>query len=250
MLDVAGLDVAYGDLHVLWDVSFVVRQGELVALLGPNGAGKTTALRAIFGLVPVRAGTVTFQGASLLAEPPYTRIRHGMSLVPEGRRFFPQMSVEENLELGCFAVGPRDGLRQELDRVYVVFPVLAERRRQAAGTLSGGQQQMLAIGMGLISHPALLALDEPSLGLAPLVVDHLYEVVARLRGEGITVLLVEQQIYAALELADRAYILETGRIRREGTGRALLADPYIRSTYLGIGAPAVSSPARKPDRVS
>jgi branched-chain amino acid transport system ATP-binding protein len=237
VLDVAGLDVAYGDLRVLWDVSFSVRRGELVALVGPNGAGKTTTLRAIFGLVPVLAGAVTLQGVPLLAEPPYTRIRHGMSLVPEGRRFFPHMSVEENLELGCFALGPRDGLRRELDHIYAVFPTLGERRRQAAGTLSGGQQQMLAIGMGLISHPVLLALDEPSLGLAPMVVDHLYEVVAGLKREGITVLLVEQQIYAALELADRAYILETGRIRREGPGGALLADPYIRSTYLGIGAP-------------
>ena len=238
MLEVAGLDVAYGDLRVLWDVSLSLRQGELVALVGPNGAGKTTTLRAIFGLVPIRKGNVTFQGASLPAEPPHTRIRHGLSLVPEGRRFFPRMTVAENLELGCFAVGARDGLRRELDRIYAIFPVLAERRRQLAGTLSGGQQQMLAIGMGLISHPVLLALDEPSLGLAPMVVDSLYEVVARLRGEGLTVLLVEQQIYAALELADRAYILETGRIRREGTGRALLADPYIQATYLGV-SPAV-----------
>ena len=237
MLEVAGLDVAYGDLRVLWDVSLTVREGELVALVGPNGAGKTTTLRAIFGLVPVVRGRVSFQEADLLAEPPYTRIRRGLSLVPEGRQFFPHMGDEENLELGCFSVGARNGLRRELDRIYAIFPPLAERRRQLAGTLSGGQQQMLAIGMGLISHPRLLALDEPSLGLAPLVVDQLYEVMARLRAEGLTVLLVEQQIYAALELADRAYILETGRIRQEGAGRELLADPYIRSTYLGIGAP-------------
>ena len=244
MLEVLGLDVAYGDLRVLWDVGLSVRRGELVALVGPNGAGKSTTLRAIFGLVPVLRGQVTFQGVPLLGEPPHTRIRRGLSLVPEGRRFFPLMTVEENLELGCFTLGAREGLRRELDRIYAVFTVLGERRRQAAGTLSGGQQQMLAIGMGLISHPVLLVLDEPSLGLAPLVVDHLYEVVARLRGEGITVLLVEQQIYAALELADRAYILETGRIRREGTGGALLADPYIRSTYLGIGAPPAPPSSR------
>jgi branched-chain amino acid transport system ATP-binding protein len=237
MLDAAGLDVAYGDLRVLWDVSLTVRRGELVALVGPNGAGKTTTLRALFGLVPVQRGRVVFEGADLLAEPPHARIRRGLSLVPEGRQFFPHMTVEDNLELGCFALGARNGLRRELDRIYAMFPPLADRRRQAAGTLSGGQQQMLAIGMGLISHPVLLALDEPSLGLAPLVVDQFYEVLARLRGEGLTVLLVEQQIYAALGLADRAYILETGRIRREGTGRDLLADPYIRSTYLGIGAP-------------
>ncbi len=238
MLEVAGLDVAYGALRVLWGVSLAVREGETIALVGPNGAGKTTTLRAIFGLVPALSGRVTFEGADLLADPPHDRIRRGLSLVPEGRQFFPHMAVEENLEMGCFSMGARNGLRRELDRIYAVFPPLGERRRQAAGTLSGGQQQMLAIGMGLISHPRLLVLDEPSLGLAPLVVDQLYDVLAGLRGEGLTVLLVEQQIYAALELADRAYILETGRIRQEGAGRDLLADPHIRSTYLGIGSPA------------
>jgi branched-chain amino acid transport system ATP-binding protein len=235
MLEVQDLTVSYGDLRVLWEVSFSVNKGEMVALIGPNGAGKTTSLKAIFGLIPVDAGQVRLDGVSLLGRPPYERIRHGLGLVPEGRRIFPAMTVEENLELGGFAVPPPNGLRQEIERVCELFPILAERRRQLAGTLSGGEQQMLAFGMALISRPTLLILDEPSLGLGPLVVESLYETVAQLKREGLTILLVEQQIFLALELADRAYVLETGRIRREGRGAALLHDPHIRSTYLGAG---------------
>ncbi|MGH7264976.1 MAG: ABC transporter ATP-binding protein [Candidatus Rokuibacteriota bacterium] len=234
MLEVRDLTVGYGDLRVLWGVSFDVRAGELVALIGPNGAGKSTALKAIAGLVPAEAGAVTLDGVPLLGEPPYTRVRRGFGLVPEGRGLFPLMTVEENLALGGFAAPPPEGLAMALERVYALFPVLAERRRQLAGSLSGGEQQMLAIGMALVSRPRLLALDEPSLGLAPLVVDLLYETVARLKREGLTVLLVEQQVYLALELADRAYVLETGRIRREGTGAALLADPHVQQHYLGV----------------
>ncbi len=236
MLEVSGLSVSYGDLRVLWEVSFSVNKGELVALIGPNGAGKTTSLKAILGLVPVEAGDVRLNGTSLLGRPPYERIRHGLSLVPEGHRIFPAMTVEENLELGGFAVPPPNGLRYEIERVYALFPILAERRRQWAGTLSGGEQQMLALGMALISSPTLLVLDEPSLGLAPLVVESLYQTIVRLRQEGLTILLVEQQVFLALELADRAYVLETGRIRHEGTGRDLLHDPHVRSTYLGVGS--------------
>jgi branched-chain amino acid transport system ATP-binding protein len=233
VLEVRDLSVAYGDLRVLWRVSFTVRQGELVALIGPNGAGKSTALKAIAGLVAVEEGTVTLDGASLLGEPPHTRIRRGLCLVPEGRGLFPAMSVEENLELAGFAVRPPEGLTRARERIYALFPVLAQRRRQLAGSLSGGEQQMLAIGMGLVGRPRLLILDEPSLGLAPLVVDHLYATIARLRGEGLTILLVEQQVFLTLELADRAYVLETGRIRQEGEARALLADPHVQATYLG-----------------
>jgi branched-chain amino acid transport system ATP-binding protein len=236
MLEVAGLTVSYGDLRVLWGVDFRVGAGELVALIGPNGAGKTTALKAIAGLIPVDAGRVTLDGASLLGEPPYTRIRRGLSLVPEGRGLFPGMTVRENLELGGFAVPPPDGLRVALDRVSALFPILAARRGQLAGTLSGGEQQMLAIAMALLSQPRLLVLDEPSLGLAPLVVDQLYRAVAALKRDGLTILLVEQQVYLALELADRAYVLETGRIRQEGPGRALLADAHVRDAYLGAAA--------------
>ncbi len=236
MLEVRDLTVAYGDLRVLWGVSFTVKAGELVALIGPNGAGKSTTLKAISGLVPVEAGRVTLDGASLLDEPPYTRIRRGLSLVPEGRGLFPALTVEENLELGGFAVPPSDGLGPALERVHALFPLLAARRRQLAGSLSGGEQQMLAIGMGLLSRPRLLVLDEPSLGLAPLVVDQLYDAVARLKRDGLTILLVEQQVYRALGLADRAYVLETGRIRQEGTGPALLADAHIQEAYLGEAA--------------
>jgi branched-chain amino acid transport system ATP-binding protein len=234
MLEVRDLTVAYGDLRVLWGVSFTVGAGELVALIGPNGAGKSTALKAIAGLVPVEAGEVRFEGRSLLGEPPHTRIRRGLSLVPEGRGLFPAMSVEENLELGGFAVPPPEGLGPALARIYALFPILAARRRQLAGTLSGGEQQMLAIGTGLVARPRLLVLDEPSLGLAPLVVDQLYDTVGRLRREGLTILLVEQQVFLALGLADRAYVLETGRIRQEGTGSALLADAHVQEAYLGV----------------
>jgi branched-chain amino acid transport system ATP-binding protein len=234
VLEVSDLTVAYGDLRVLWSVSFRVGAGELVALIGPNGAGKSTALKAIAGLVPVEAGRVTLDGAELLGEPPYRRIRRGLGLVPEGRGLFPAMTVEENLELAGFAVPPPDGLGPALERACALFPVLAARRRQLAGTLSGGEQQMLAIAMALLSRPRLLVLDEPSLGLAPVVVDRLYETVAGLHREGLTILLVEQQVFLALELADRAYVLETGRIRQEGSGRALLADAHVQETYLGV----------------
>jgi branched-chain amino acid transport system ATP-binding protein len=243
MLEVAGLTVSYGDLRVLWSVDFRVGAGELVALIGPNGAGKTTALKAIAGLIPVDAGHVTLDGASLLDEPPYARIRRGLSLVPEGRGLFPGMTVRENLELGGFAVPPPDGLRSALDRVSALFPILGARRGQLAGTLSGGEQQMLAIAMALLSRPRLLVLDEPSLGLAPLVVDQLYRAIAGLKGDGLTILLVEQQVFLALELADRAYVLETGRIRQEGPGRALLADPHVRDAYLGAAAATTTTPA-------
>src|SRR3990172_2502838 len=236
MLEVKDLSVSYGDLRVLWGISFSVRKGELVALIGPNGAGKTTSLKAIFGLVPVEGGQVSLNGASLLGRPPFERIRHGLRLVPEGRRIFPEMTVGENLALGGLAVPPPRGLRHEIDRVYSLFTILAERRRQWAGTLSGGEQQMLAVGMALISNPTLLVLDEPSLGLAPLVVHALYEAVAQLKRDGLTILLVEQQVVLALTLAERAYVLETGRIQREGSGSNLLNDPHIRSTYLGIGS--------------
>jgi branched-chain amino acid transport system ATP-binding protein len=236
VLEVRDLAVSYGDLRVLWGVSFAVGAGELVALIGPNGAGKSTTLKAIAGLVPVEAGSVTLDGAPLLDEPAYGRIRRGLSLVPEGRSLFPAMTVQENLELGGFAVPPPEGLRAAIDRVSALFPILAARRRQLAGTLSGGEQQMLAIGMALISRPRLLCLDEPSLGLAPLVVDQLYETVGRLKAGGLTILLVEQQVFLALELADRAYVLETGRIRLEGAGRALLADPHVQEAYLGMAS--------------
>jgi len=232
MLQVRGLSVAYGDLPALRDVSFDVRAGELITMIGPNGAGKTTTLKAVLGLLPCRAGTMTFQGQPLHDQPPHRRVRLGLTLVPEGRHIFPRMTVQENLELGA-ARGRRAPVAG-LEWSFGLFPILAERRKQLAGTLSGGQQQMLAIGRALMSNPQLLMLDEPSLGLAPLVVDQLYDKIGALKAEGLTILLVEQQVYGALELADRAYVLETGRIVREGNRADLLADDYIQKTYLAL----------------
>ncbi|MBI2370108.1 MAG: ABC transporter ATP-binding protein [Deltaproteobacteria bacterium] len=234
MLDVRGVSVRYGDLQALWDVTFAVRAGELVAIIGPNGAGKTTILKTILGLVRPAAGSIDFRGAPLTRYPPYDRVARGIALVPEGRRIFPNMSVRDTLELGAYTAGRRADLRPRVERVYDLFPVLASRQRQAAGTLSGGEQQMLAIGRALMADPALLMLDEPSLGLAPVVIDHLYDRLGELKGRGLTILLVEQYVAGALELADRAYVLETGRIVREGAGHELLADDYIQKTYLAL----------------
>jgi branched-chain amino acid transport system ATP-binding protein len=234
MLEVTRLGVAYGDLRAVWDVSFRVDAGELVAIVGSNGAGKTTALRAIHGLVPPTGGEIVFEGRRLTAQPSHRRVREGIALVPEGRRVFPQMSVLENLELAAYAAGLRGDLRTRLEEVFDLFPVMRERRAQLGGTLSGGEQQMLAIGRGLMARPRLLMLDEPSLGLAPIVVERLYDAIRRLREQGLTMLLVEQYVYGALDVADRAYVLETGRITRTGPGRELLGDDEIRKTYLAV----------------
>lgn len=234
MLEVRQLSASYGDLQALWDVSFRVNDRELVAIIGPNGAGKTTALRAILGLIPKTAGEIVFNGRHLDRKPSYRRVREGIALVPEGRRIFAFMSVTENLELSAYATHSRVEMGARFGQVFDLFPRLAERRGQLAGTLSGGEQQLLAIGRALMSGPKLLMLDEPSLGLAPILVDKLYDVIAQLRTQGLTILLAEQYVYGALELADRAYVLETGRITREGEGRRLLSDDYIRKTYLAI----------------
>jgi branched-chain amino acid transport system ATP-binding protein len=234
MLEVRGLSVAYGAVAAVWDATFAVRPGEVVALIGPNGAGKTSTLKAILGLIPPRSGEVAFQGQRLERQSAYQRVRSGLALVPEGRRLFPAMTVAENLELGAFAAGARRDSGEGLQRVLALFPRLAERRRQLAGTLSGGEQQMLAIGRALMSAPALIMLDEPSLGLAPRMIELLYEHLRALRHEGLTILLVEQFVYGALELADRGYVLERGRIVREGTGQSLLHDDYVQTTYLAL----------------
>jgi len=234
MLEVGELSVSYGDLRAVWNVSLRVNNRELVAIIGPNGAGKTTTLRAILGLIPKTAGDIIFNGRHLEHEPSYQRARQGIALVPEGRRIFAFMSVVENLELGALATDGRKEMGDRLSQVFDLFPILAERRGQLAGTLSGGEQQLLAIGRALMSGPKLLMLDEPSLGLAPIIVDKLYEMIAQLHVHGLTMLLVEQYVYGALDLADRAYVLETGRITREGEGRQLLSDDYVRKTYLAI----------------
>ncbi|MSQ70277.1 MAG: ATP-binding cassette domain-containing protein [Betaproteobacteria bacterium] len=242
LLEVEGLAAAYGELQVVWNVGFVVRRGELVALIGPNGAGKSTTLKALAGLIDIKAGRIEFCGKSLKLEPPHSRIRHGISLVPEGRRLFMNMSVRENLEMGGIIVPPPDGIRKGIERIFELFPILAEKQRQPAGTLSGGQQQMLAIGMGLISRPKLLVLDEPSLGLAPLMVEHLYRTIAALRRDGLTILLVEQQVFLALEFADRVYVIENGRVCLEGDREHLMENAHIQEHYFGNAPAAMSAP--------
>jgi len=234
MLQVDGLDVAYGDLQTLWGVTFTVNAGELIALVGGNGAGKTTTLRALSGLLRPRAGAILFNGENVAGLGAHRITARGIAHVPEGRQLFPIMTVEENLLLGSYTARGRRARAQNLQRVYETFPVLGERRRQDAGTLSGGEQQMLAIGRGLMSDPVLLLLDEPSLGLAPIVVRNVFEVIAQIRQQGVTVLLVEQNVKQALSIADRAYVLENGRITLEGAGQALLDRDDVRRAYLGV----------------
>jgi branched-chain amino acid transport system ATP-binding protein len=233
LLELRGVDVFYGDVQVLYGLTLVVNEGEIVALLGSNGAGKTTTLRAIAGLRSPRAGEIYFRGEPLSRVPPPRRAELGMSLVPEGRELWPSMTVEENLQLGAW--GPaRKKAADGLERVYTLFPRLKERRRQFAGSLSGGEQQMCAIGRSLMSEPRLVMLDEPSLGLAPILVDQVFAIIARLHAEGITILLVEQNLRKALEIAARGTVIETGRVKLEGRSPDLLNDPAIRSAYLGI----------------
>jgi branched-chain amino acid transport system ATP-binding protein len=234
LLQVDGIDVFYGDVQVLYGLSLEVREGEVVTLLGSNGAGKTTTLRAISGLRPPRAGDVRFRGRSLRDVPAAARVGLGIALVPEGRELWGNLTVQENLELGAYGPRSRAGAPRNLERAFGLFPRLAERRRQLAGSLSGGEQQMCAIGRALMSEPALLMLDEPSLGLAPVVVEQVMTVVADLHRAGTTVLLVEQNLRQALAIADRGTVMETGRVRLEGPSAALAANPEIRAAYLGL----------------
>jgi len=232
MLKVAGLSTAYGRVEALKEVSLYVGPGQIVALLGANGAGKTTTLKSIAGLLAPRAGTIELEDRSLVGLSPAKVVRRGVSLVPQERELFPEMSVIDNLMLGAFTRKESAAVRADLDRILHLFPVLAERRRQAAGTLSGGERQMLAIGRALMARPKLLLLDEPSLGLAPLVVREIFEAVRRINGEGTAILLVEQKIPPALALAEYAYVLELGRVALEGPAKEL-AQSGIRKLYLG-----------------
>jgi branched-chain amino acid transport system ATP-binding protein len=234
LLAVDGIDVFYGDVQVLYGLSLEVREGEIVTLLGSNGAGKTTTLRAVSGLRPPRRGDVRFRGQSLASVPAAARAELGIALVPEGRELWGQLTVRENLELGAYARRVRPRMARNLERVFAMFPRLAERSAQLAGSLSGGEQQMCAIGRALMSEPTLLMLDEPSLGLAPLLVEQVMRTVADLHSAGITVLLVEQNLRKALEIAQRGTVIETGRVRLEGTSAELQANPQIREAYLGI----------------
>ncbi len=234
MLEVRGIDAGYGEVQVLFSLSLAVNEKEIVTLLGSNGAGKTTTLRAITGVVPLRKGEVAFKGQSLAHAPAADRAGMGIALVPEGRELWPQLTVRENLELGAYHGRARARAKQNLDRVHQLFPRLLERKSQLAGSLSGGEQQMCAIGRALMSEPSLLLLDEPSLGLAPIVADQVFDVIRQLHASGMTILLVEQNLAAALEIATRGYVIETGQVKLQGTADELRSDPKIRSAYLGL----------------
>jgi branched-chain amino acid transport system ATP-binding protein len=234
LLEVKDIEVAYGDVQVLFGVSLEVHEGEIVTLLGSNGAGKTTTLRAIAGVRPPRSGTIRFRGQDLSRVAASARPALGIALVPEGRELWPQLTVRENLELGAFGKGVRPRLRQNLEKVESLFPRLAERSGQLAGSLSGGEQQMCAIGRALMSEPRLLMLDEPSLGLAPIMVDQVFRTVERLHREGMTIVLVEQNLKKALELAHRGYVIETGRLTISGSSAELSSNDAIRAAYLGL----------------
>ena len=232
MLEVKDLNVYYGLIHALHDVSFSVEEGEVVALIGANGAGKSTTLQTVSGLLHSRTGSIEFLGENLMGVPAHKVVAKGLAQVPEGRRVFLQMTVEENLEMGAYTRSGGD-IDADLEKVYAYFPRLMERRRQIAGTLSGGEQQMLAVGRALMSRPKLMMLDEPSLGLAPLVVQDIFSIIREINRQGVTVLLIEQNANMALKIADLAYVLETGNITMSGTGAELLANEKIKEAYLG-----------------
>ena len=231
ILQVDNINVYYGSIHAIKGISFEVNEGEIVTLIGANGAGKSTTLNTIAGLLRSRTGSVTFLGENLAKIPAHKIVSRGLALVPEGRRVFLQMTVQENLEMGAYTQG--GSVAADLERVYELFPRLKERQRQVAGTLSGGEQQMLAMGRALMSHPKLLMLDEPSMGLAPILVEQIFEIIRNLHRSGSTILLVEQNAQAALSVADRAYVLETGKVVTTGSGQELLEDPAIKKAYLG-----------------
>ena len=232
ILKVDNINVYYGAIHAIKGISFEVNAGEIVTLIGANGAGKSTTLQTVSGLLHSRTGSIEFLGESLMGIPAHKVVSKGLAQVPEGRRVFLQMTVEENLEMGAYTRSG-SGIDADLEKVYTYFPRLMERRRQIAGTLSGGEQQMLAMGRALMSRPKLLMLDEPSMGLAPILVEQIFEIIRTLHRAGTTILLVEQNAQAALAIADRGYVLETGKIVTAGTGAELLASPEIKKAYLG-----------------
>ena len=234
MLDIKGLCAGYGGFQALFDVSLSVKAGEAIAVIGPNGAGKTTLLRAISRLIDASAGDIVMEGRRYNALPAHEVVSLGIAQVPEGRRLFPRLTVEDNLMMGAFTPAARKHYRDRLEFVYSLFPKMKERRMQMAGTMSGGEQQMCAIGRALMSKPKLLLLDEPSAGLAPVVVQQVFELVKRIRAGGLTVLIVEQNVQQVLQVVDRAYLLEAGSIRTSGTSAELLASDTIRQAYLGV----------------
>ena len=233
LLKVTGLKVAYGGIQAVKGASFEVHQGELVSLIGANGAGKTTTLKAITGIQPIAAGEVEYLGKSIRGQGAWDLARQGLVMVPEGRGTFTRMTITENLQMGAYTRSDTEQIAQDIDKVFAIFPRLKERALQLAGTMSGGEQQMLAMGRALMARPKVLLLDEPSMGLSPNMVDKIFEVVADIHGRGTTVLLVEQNASRALGLADRGYVMDSGEITMDGEGKALLADPRVRAAYLG-----------------
>jgi branched-chain amino acid transport system ATP-binding protein len=234
LLEIDGIDVFYGPAQALWGVSLGVEKGQVAAVIGANGAGKTTTLKALCGLIPTSAGAIRYEGRTISGLPVHRIMDLGISLVPEGRQLFPKMTVEENLAIGSYLARAKPGRRGNLERVYATFPRLRERRRQVAETLSGGEQQMLAIGRALMQEPRVLVLDEPSLGLAPVLVREIFRIVRDLHGQGLTIFLVEQNVHQALQAADTAFVLEHGRVVMSGAASEVAAQPMVREAYLGL----------------
>ena len=235
MLELSGVTAGYGHFTALWDVSLRVAEGEAVAVVGPNGAGKTTLLRVVSGLIAPRSGRIVFGGADLAGHPPHDIVAHGIAHVPEGRRLFPGLTVADNLKMGAFLPTARARYRESLERVYTLFPVLAERQQQRAGSMSGGEQQMLAIGRALMTRPALLCMDEPSMGLAPRLVEEVFDIIRAINEQGTTIFVIEQNVNMALTIAHRGYVLQMGEVVLTGTAQELLESPLIQKAYLGGG---------------
>ena len=233
LLKVSGLKVSYGGIQAVKGVDFEVREGELVTLIGSNGAGKTTTMKAITGLLPLNEGDIQYLGGSIRGRGPWELVKQGLAMVPEGRGVFTRMTITENLQMGAHIRDDKAGIAQDMERVFTTFPRLKERKDQLAGTMSGGEQQMLAMGRALMSRPKVLLMDEPSMGLSPIMVDKIFEVVHEVHGQGVTILLVEQNASRALEVADRAYVMESGVISMSGDAKQMLDDPKVRAAYLG-----------------
>jgi len=236
LLALQKLQVAYGGIQAVKGIDLEVGEGELVCLIGANGAGKTTTLKGICGLLPVKAGKIHYAGKDITGKPSFQLVQRGLAMVPEGRGVFGALTIEENLAMGAYIRNDSDGIKADIERVYQLFPRLKERRRQTAGTLSGGEQQMLAMGRAMMSRPKLLLLDEPSMGLAPLMVQKVFETVLAVSAEGVTILLIEQNAKLALEVSHRGYVMESGEITLAGDAKALLHDDKVRAAYLGVGA--------------
>ena len=236
LLELKKLEVAYGGIHAVKGIDLEIGEGELVCLIGANGAGKTTTLKGICGLLPVKAGKIFYGGADITGKPAFQLVRRGLAMVPEGRGVFGALTIEENLAMGAYIRSDADGIKADIERVYHLFPRLKERRRQTAGTMSGGEQQMLAMGRAMMSRPKLLLLDEPSMGLAPLMVQKVFETIITISGEGVTILLIEQNAKLALEVSKRGYVMESGEVTLSGDASSLLHDPKVRAAYLGEAA--------------